>query len=57
MDMSISGDKTGICGIWITGKHPPEDNKTTADELYYQLAFVVSIKAPKGYQISFEKNR
>lgn len=57
MDMSISGDKTGICGIWITGKHPPEDNKTTADELYYQLAFIVSIKAPKGYQISFEKNR
>lgn len=58
MDMSISGDKTGIAGVWIKGKKPntnPEE--PDSNSLYYQLAFSVSIKAPKGHQISFEKNR
>ena len=55
LDMSISGDKTGIAGVWILGKKPgiSEDNR----EMYYQLAFNVSVKAPKGYQVSFAKNR
>ena len=57
LDMSISGDKTGIAGIWIKGKKPPKEGEPQSKELYYQLAFSVSIKAPKGYQISFEKNR
>lgn len=57
MDMSISGDKTGIAGVWITGKRPPEEGKPESRELLYQLAFSVSIKAPKGHQVSFEKNR
>ena len=51
LDMSISGDKTGIAGVWIIGLDP----KTK--ELIYQEAFVVSIKAPKGRQVSFAKNR
>lgn len=50
LDMSLTGDKTGIAGVWITGKKPNGD-------LLYQLAFSVSIKAPKGSQVSFEKNR
>ncbi len=55
MDMSISGDKTGIAGIWIVGSKINEDTGTS--ELVYQVAFCVSIKAPKGTQVSFEKNR
>lgn len=57
LDMSISGDKTGIAGVWITGKKPPVEGQPPSKELFYRPAFVVSIKAPKGYQISFEKNR
>lgn len=57
LDMSISGDKTGIAGVWIKGKKPPKDGQPASKELLYQLAFSVSVKAPKGYQVSFEKNR
>ena len=57
LDMSISGDKTGIAGIWIVGKKPPTEGQQPSKELYYRLAFSVAIKAPKGHQISFEKNR
>lgn len=57
LDMSISGDKTGIAGVWIKGKKPHEEGVPDSKELYYQLAFGVAIKAPKGYQVSFEKNR
>jgi hypothetical protein len=57
MDMSVTGDKTGIAGVWINGKKPPKEGEPASKELYYKLAFSVSVKAPKGYQISFEKNR
>ena len=57
LDMSISGDKTGLAGVWIKGKKPPVEGQPPSKELFFQPAFVVSIKAPKGYQISFEKNR
>lgn len=57
LDMSVSGDKTGIAGVWILGKKPPKPGEPDSKALYYKLAFHVSIKAPKGYQISFEKNR
>lgn len=57
LDMSISGDKTGIAGVWIKGKKPHVEGSTQSKELYYTLAFSVAVKAPKGHQISFEKNR
>ena len=57
LDMSTTGDKTGIAGTWIKGKKLSVDGQPTNKDLFYQLAFSVSIKAPKGYQISFEKNR
>lgn len=57
LDMSISGDMTGIAGVWIKGKKPSTDENTQSNDLNYSLAFSVSIKAPKGRQISFEKNR
>ena len=56
-DMSVSGDKTGVAGTWIAGKKPPVENQPPSKELLFKLAFSVSVKAPKGYQISFEKNR
>ena len=58
LDMSLSGDKTGIAGTWITGKRPGvvgEEN--TGRELEFKAAFSVSVQAPKGYQVSFEKTR
>ena len=57
LDMSVSGDMTGIAGVWIKGKKTSVDELNQSKDLYYQLAFSVSIKAPKGRQISFEKNR
>ena len=57
LDMSISGDMTGIAGVWIVGKKPSTDEATQSRDLSFRVAFSTSIKAPKGRQISFEKNR
>lgn len=57
LDMSVSGDKTGIAGVFIKGKKPSVDPELQSNDLFYSLGFSVSIKAPKGRQISFEKNR
>ena len=57
LDMSKSGDKTGIAGVWIMGKRAGAGDDKESKEAYYKVAFSVSIKAPKGYEISFEKNR
>ena len=56
LDMSISGDLTGIAGVWIAGKKVSTDSNQAKD-LRFRLAFSTGIKAPKGRQISFEKNR
>jgi len=56
MDMSTSGDHTGIAGVWIAGKKV-NTGEDEANDLNFRLAFSTSIKAPKGCQISFEKNR
>ena len=74
LDMSTGsggkGDKTGIAGVWITGKEnsikrlqgnqpavmdTEDDITASANDLHYKLAFSVSIKAPKGAEISFAK--
>ena len=39
------------------GKKPPKENEPPSNDLFFRIAFAVSIKAPKGYQVSFEKNR
>ena len=56
LDMSLSGDKTGIGGVFIKGKKPTKNGNPSKD-LFYTVGFNVSIKAPRGYQVSFEKNR
>lgn len=57
LDMSVSGDKTGIGGVWVIGKKPSVEGEPASKDLFYQAAFCVSVKAPKGHQVSFEKNR
>lgn len=57
MDLSESGDKTGIAGVWIVGKKPSSPDQPISKDLFYRLAFCVSVKAPKGHDIDFEKNR
>ena len=57
LDMSVSGDMTGIAGVWIKGKKPSTSDLDQANDLFFSTAFAVSIKAPKGRQISFEKNK
>ena len=52
LDLSKTGDKTGIAGVWILGGKGP-----SSKEMHYKVAFSVSVAAPKGYEISFEKNR
>ena len=57
LDMSKSGDKTGIAGVWIVGKRPSQPGVEESKTMFFKAAFSVSIKAPKGYEISFDKNR
>ena len=60
LDMSISGDKTGIAGTWIVKKTivaDLNDNIAQSKSLSYRVAFSVGVKAPKGAQISFEKTK
>ena len=62
LDMSTSGgkgknDNSGLAGVWIVGKKPSSDETQQSSDLMFRLAFATSIKAPKGRQISFEKNR
>lgn len=63
LDLSLSGDKTGIAGVWIDGKVPTianEDDNSEVDysrDLRYKVAFSCSIASPKGMQVSFEKTR
>lgn len=57
LDMSKSGDKTGIAGVWIAGKKPKVEGESSSKELFFRTAFTISIKAPKGFEISFDKNR
>lgn len=68
LDMSLSGDKTGIAGTWITDKIPvlaaagadetdSNQPREIGRDLRFKLAFSVSVKAPKGFQVSFAKTR
>lgn len=52
-----TGDKTGIAGVFITGKKPKIEGEDSSKELFFRLGFHVGIKAPKGQSISFDKHR
>ena len=53
-DRSTSGDITGIGGVWILGVKTLSSGER---EIHYRQAFNVGIKAPKGHEISYQKNR
>lgn len=57
LDLSKSGDDTGIAGVVQMGKRPTQSGGDASRDMFYRLGFSVSIKAPRGFQISFEKNR
>jgi hypothetical protein len=57
LDMSVSGDKTGIGGVWIKDKYTVTEDVAESKSLFYRVAFSCAIKAPKGAQVSFEKNK
>lgn len=72
VDHSLSGDKTGVAGVWIIGKEATVQANTNSEfsnealkslaseinqDLHFKLAFSVSIAAPKGDQVSFSKTR
>ena len=58
LDMSVSGDKTGIAGSWIKRKTAAaSDDQSQSKSLFFRVAFAVSVKAPRGAQVSFEKNK
>lgn len=57
LDMSYTGDMTGIAGVFIKGKKHSLGEIDQSKDLFYSLAFSVNIKAPKGRHVSFEKNR
>ena len=57
LDLSKTGDKTGISGVYVIGKSPKIEGESSTKEMFYQVAFSVAIKAPKGYEISFDKHR
>ena len=57
LDMSKSGDKTGISAIYVMGKRHKVEGRDETKELYFKVAFNVSVKAPRGFEISFDKNR
>lgn len=56
-DLSKSGDKTGIAGIFIVGKRPKVDGEASSKELYFKVGFTVSVKAPQGFEISYDKHK
>lgn len=57
LDMSVKGDKTGIAGVTCMGKRPTVEGNDSSKDMFFRLTFHLAIKAPKGYEISFEKNR
>ena len=57
LDMSKTGDRTGVAGIYVLGKSPKVEGESASKELFFQVAFHVAIQAPKGYEISFDKHR
>lgn len=56
-DLSIKGDKTGIGAVTAVGKKPSIEGTDASRDMLYRVAFSVSVQAPKGYEISFDKAR
>lgn len=61
IDTSLTGDKTGISGVWVMGlreeQQYQEGEFVPIHELVYKHAFSIGIQCPTGDEISLEKNR
>lgn len=62
IDGSLTGDRTGISGVWVIGlretqEYTAEGDFTPVQELIYKHAFSIGIQCPAGAEISLEKNR
>ena len=61
IDGSLTGDKTGISSVGVSGLKPIQvfngANEEIVNEMTYKHIFSVDIQAPQGTEISFEKNR
>lgn len=61
IDASITGDRTGISGVWAVGLREEyqymEGDYVPMQELVYKHAFSIGIECPTGAEISLEKNR
>lgn len=57
LDLSKSGDRTGIAGVFAMGKRPTIEGQDASKDMFYRVGFAVGVQAPKGYEISFDKTR
>lgn len=57
LDLSVKGDKTGIGAVAAIGKKPSVEGADASRDMIYRIVFSVSVQAPKGYEISFDKSR
>ena len=61
IDTSLTGDKTGISGVWVIGLREEQQYQdgeyAPVHEFVYKHAFTVEIQCPTGDEISLEKNR
>lgn len=56
LDLSESGDKTGIDGVWQDGSKVVEDFSGKKVSMpFFREAFAVAIKPPRGDRLSFQK--
>lgn len=56
LDLSLTGDKSGIGAVWVSGRKDVEDKDgNIVSTIRFTQAFSVSIKAPRGDQIPFNK--
>lgn len=56
LDLSLTGDKSGVGGVWIDGRKDMEDGDGNIhSQITFKQAFAVSIQAPRGDQIPFNK--
>lgn len=56
LDLSETGDKTGIAGVWVDGQKVVQDidGKNVALP-YFREAFSVGVEPPRGDRLSFQK--
>lgn len=56
LDLSLNTDRTGISGVWISGR---KDSETLSGDVLSQIsfthAFSVALEAPRGDKIPYEK--